>query len=103
MVLLPERVARRGIGAIMPCLPRPAKKPPDGPGWIHEIKHDGFRILAHRHGRSVRLLTRSGHDLADRFPLIADAIEVLPVRSCVVDGEAIVCDENGLARISHTN
>jgi bifunctional non-homologous end joining protein LigD len=80
-----------------PCLPRSADRPPASPGWIHEIKHDGFRILAHRKGRSVRLRTRNGHDLSDRFPLIAEAIEVLPVRSCVIDGEAIVCDDSGLA------
>jgi ATP-dependent DNA ligase len=77
-----------------PCLPRPASEPPPGPGWIHEIKHDGFRILAHRRGRSVRLFSRN---VADRFPLVAAAIEALPVRSCVVDGEAIVCDASGLA------
>jgi bifunctional non-homologous end joining protein LigD len=80
-----------------PCLPRPVQHPPAGPGWIHEIKHDGFRILAHRRSRSVRLLTRNGNDLGDRFPLAAAAIEALPVRSCVIDGEAIVCDDNGLA------
>ena len=80
-----------------PCLPRPTKEPPSGPGWIHEIKHDGFRVLAHRRGRSVQLLTRNGHDFADRFPLAAEAIEALPIRSCVIDGEAIVCDDNGLA------
>jgi ATP-dependent DNA ligase len=72
-----------------PCLPRLAKEPPVGPGWIHEIKHDGFRILAHRRGRAIRLLSRNGHDLADRFPLAAEAIEALPVKSCVIDGEAI--------------
>jgi bifunctional non-homologous end joining protein LigD len=53
--------------------------------------------LAHRQGRAVRLITRNGHDLADRFPLAAAAIEALPVRSCVIDGEAIVCDDGGLA------
>src|SRR5271154_3820260 len=52
-----------------PCLPRPAKEPPAGPGWIHEIKHDGFRIVAHRDGDRVRLVTRNGYDFADRFPL----------------------------------
>jgi bifunctional non-homologous end joining protein LigD len=80
-----------------PCLPRPALVPPAGPGWIHEIKHDGFRILAHRRGRRVRLLTRNGNDFTDRFPLIAEAMEALPVKSCVIDGEAIVCDGGGLA------
>ena len=67
-----------------------------GPG-LTEIKHDGFRILAHRRGRTVRLFSRNGHNFADRFPLVAAAIEALPVHSCVVDGEAIVCDDNGLA------
>jgi len=80
-----------------PCLPRPAEEPPTGPGWIHEIKHDGFRILAHRRGRSIRLITRNGHDLANRFPLAVAAIAALPVKSCVVDGEAIVCNDSGLA------
>ena len=42
-----------------PCLPRLAKEPPAGPGWIHEIKHDGFRIVAHRDARGMRLI-RSG-------------------------------------------
>jgi bifunctional non-homologous end joining protein LigD len=89
--------ADRSAPPFEPCLPRLAKEPPVGPGWIHEIKHDGFRILAHRRGRSVRLITRNGYDLADRFPLAAEAIEALPVRSCVIDGEAIACDDNGLA------
>jgi bifunctional non-homologous end joining protein LigD len=89
--------AEQSLPRFDPCLPRPADRPPAGPGWIHEIKHDGFRILAHRRGRSVRLITRNGHDLADRFPLVAAAIEELPVKSCVIDGEAIVCDDGGLA------
>jgi len=80
-----------------PCLPRPVQHPPAGPGWIHEIKHDGFRILAHRRGRSIRLGTRNGYDFADRFPLVTAAIEELPVKSCIIDGEAIVCDDSGLA------
>ena len=97
MVLLPERVARRGIGAIEPCLPSPAKAPPSGPGWIHEIKHDGFRLIARRDAAGVRLITRAGNDFSWRFPLIALAIGKLPVRSCVIDGEAIVTDDSGLA------
>jgi bifunctional non-homologous end joining protein LigD len=78
-------------------LPSPAKTPPSGPGWLHEIKHDGFRILARRDGTGVRLITRNGSDFTDRFPFIATALKTLPVRSCLIDGEAIVCDENGLA------
>jgi bifunctional non-homologous end joining protein LigD len=73
------------------CLPRPAKAPPAGPGWIHEIKHDGFRILAERDAQGVTLHTRRGYDFADRFPLAAAAIAKLSVKSCLIDGEAIVC------------
>jgi len=83
--------------AFEPCLPRLVDRPPAGSGWIHEIKHDGFRILVRRKGRSIRLISRNGYDLADRFPLIAAAIEQLPIRSCVIDGEAVACDDNGLA------
>src|SRR5262249_9697802 len=88
---------RPGLGIIEPCLPSPAKAPPSGPGWLHEIKHDGFRILARRDSAGVRLITRAGNDFTDRFPFIAMALKSLPVRSRMIDGEAIVCDENGLA------
>ena len=68
-----------------------------GPDWIHEIKHDGFRIVARRDGSRMRLISRNGHDLTYRFPSVAAAIAALPVRSCLVDGEAIVCNGDGLA------
>jgi bifunctional non-homologous end joining protein LigD len=83
--------------SLAPCLPRPAKEPPSGSGWIHEIKHDGFRILARRENDRVRLVTRNGYDFTDRYPKIATAVESLPVDSCLMDGEAIVVDECGLA------
>jgi bifunctional non-homologous end joining protein LigD len=95
-VLLRERT-RPGLGIIEPCLPSPAKVPPSGPGWLHEIKHDGFRILARRDSAGVRLITRNANDFTDRFPFIATAVAELPVKSCLIDGEAIVCEENGLA------
>ena len=88
---------RPGLGIIEPCLPSTAKVPPSGPGWLHEIKHDGFRILARRDRAGVRLFTRNANDFTDRFPFIATAVAELPVKSCLIDGEAIVCDENGLA------
>jgi hypothetical protein len=70
MVLLRDRRS----GSIEPCLPTSAKVPPTGAGWIHEIKHDGFRLLARRDGAGVRLITRHGNDFTSRFPLIATAI-----------------------------
>src|SRR5262250_1963656 len=85
------------VGIVEPRLPSPAKAPPSGPGWVHEFKHDGIRILARRDGAGVRLFTRAGDDFSSRFPFIAMAVSKLPVRSCLIDGEAIVCDENGVA------
>jgi bifunctional non-homologous end joining protein LigD len=49
----------RVAGLVEPCLPSPAKAPPSGPDWLHEIKHDGFRILARRDAAGVRLYTRT--------------------------------------------
>ena len=96
MSMLRERTGP-GLGIIEPCLPSPAKAPPSGPGWLHEIKHDGFRILARRDAAGVRLITRAGNDFSSRFPFITMALGKLSVRSCLIDGEAIVCDKNGLA------
>jgi ATP-dependent DNA ligase len=72
---------RPGLEILEPCLPSPAKAPPSGPGWLHEIKHDGFRILARRDAAGVRLITRAGNDFSGRFPFIAMAVGKLPVRS----------------------
>ena len=88
---------RPGLGIIEPCLPSPAKAPPSGPGWLHEIKHDGFRILARRDSAGVRLITRNGNDFTSRFPLAVDAVTRLPAHSFLLDGEAIVTNERGLA------
>jgi ATP-dependent DNA ligase len=87
----------RVAGLVEPCLPSPAKAPPSGPDWLHEIKHVGFRILALRDAAGVRLCTRNGHDFSKRFPLVMSAVATLPVRSCLIDGEAIVSDDSGLA------
>jgi len=65
---------------IEPCLPSPAKAPPSGPGWLHEIKHDGFRILARRESAGVRLITRHGTDFTARFPLAVEAVSALSAR-----------------------
>jgi ATP-dependent DNA ligase len=88
---------RPGLGIIEPCLPSPAKAPPSGSGWIHEIKHDGFCIMARRDGAGVRLITRHGNDFTSRFPLAVEALQALPGRSFLIDGEAICTDESGLA------
>jgi bifunctional non-homologous end joining protein LigD len=90
------RLGPRPNGFIEPCLPRPAPKPPAGPGWIHEIKHDGFRLMARRDPAGVRRLTRRGLDWTGRYPSIAAAVAALSCRSCLIDGEVGICGEDGV-------
>ena len=87
---MPNAIGRRD--RVAPCLPCPS-----GPEWIHEIKHEGYRLIARRDTSGVRLLTRNGYDWAHRFPLIAEAAGALQVRSFLVDGEVVCCDHTGVA------
>ena len=100
-VLLRVRlIARHACSArrFRPALPATkAQEPPSGPMWLHEIKHDGFRVIARKDDKRVRLYSRPGNDLTRRFPLIVDALSRLRSRSCIIDGEAVACDENGVA------
>jgi bifunctional non-homologous end joining protein LigD len=57
-------------GFIAPCLPTNAPQPPYGSMWLHEIKHDGFRVIARKEGKRIKLYSRPGNDLTYRFPLI---------------------------------
>jgi len=84
-------------GFIAPCLPTKTDKLPSGGQWLHEIKHDGFRINARKSGAQVRLYSRPGNDLTHRFPLIVETLARLRSRSCIIDGEAVACDDNGVA------
>jgi bifunctional non-homologous end joining protein LigD len=96
-MLLRERSAARPAGFVEPCRPSRAPRPPSGPDWVHEIKHDGFRLLVRREGSRVRLWTRGGHDWADRFPAIVEAASRLRTPSFLIDGEAVICRDDGLS------
>jgi bifunctional non-homologous end joining protein LigD len=85
-------------GFIAPCLPTKANTPPSGALWLHEIKHDGFRIIARKEGDRVRLYSRPGNDLTYRFPLIVESLTRLRSRSCIMDGEGMCCDDDGRPR-----
>jgi ATP dependent DNA ligase domain len=76
----------RTDGFIEPSVPTIAHKPPSGPGWVHEIKHDGYRLIVRREGRTVRLFTRRGHDWTDRYPAIA-AVARSPVSPVPARGD----------------
>src|SRR5262245_50460890 len=84
------------IGFIAPRPPSKVPHPPAGDGWIHEIKYDGFRMLAWRQGERVRLFTRRGLDWTGKFPDVAGAIAALACRSCLIDGEVVACTEAGV-------
>src|SRR5215203_3250910 len=97
----PTRWARpkllRPPGFIVPCRPTLAAKVPTGDDWIHELKHDGFRIIAHKDGgERVHLWSRNGRDRSGDFVAIADAVRALPASRIVLDGEAIAHCLEGL-------
>jgi bifunctional non-homologous end joining protein LigD len=73
---------------------------PSGPGWIHEIKFDGYRIQARLDHGEVRLLTRKGLDWKAKFPNIADAVAALPAETALLDGEIVVEDDRGVSNFS---
>ncbi|RDJ12402.1 non-homologous end-joining DNA ligase [Rhizobium grahamii] len=80
---------------VEPCLALLKPRPPVGPDWLYEIKWDGYRIAVHLNNGNVRILTRGGHDWTQRFPGIEDAAKRLGVGSAILDGEAVVLDEEG--------
>jgi bifunctional non-homologous end joining protein LigD len=85
---------------IAPQLAAEVKAPPDGEGWLHELKLDGYRIQAHvteqkRGGRKVTLYSRNGLDWTHRMPEVARAVAMLPVKDAVLDGELVVLDSEG--------
>jgi bifunctional non-homologous end joining protein LigD len=73
------------------------EKPPVGPDWIHEIKHDGYHMIVRKKDGRVRMFTRRDYDWTDRFPLIREAVAALRPAALVLDGEAVCCDEDGTA------
>jgi bifunctional non-homologous end joining protein LigD len=88
---------RRPPGFIEPCLPTNASTVPSGPQWAYEITHDGFRFICRRDGDRVRVFSRRGHDWTDRVPFIAKTLAKLRVTSVTLDGEGVVCGQNGVA------
>ena len=82
----------RPSGFIEPCQPLKVARPPSGPLWVHEIKHDGYRLLARRKGIGA---SRMGNDWADRFPSIVEAAAHLEAHSFLIDGEAVIARDDG--------
>ncbi|HET7587886.1 MAG TPA: DNA ligase D [Gammaproteobacteria bacterium] len=74
------------------------QKAPAGDDWLHEIKFDGYRLLARLDHGKVRLLTRNGKDWSDRFPVLRDRLATLEVDSAMLDGELVSLDSAGISR-----
>jgi bifunctional non-homologous end joining protein LigD len=82
-------------GFVPRCLPTFARTPPDGPQWVYEIKHDGFRFICRREGDRVRVFSRHGKDWSDKVPAIVEAMLALPAPA-TLDGEGVVVDDRGV-------
>ena len=84
-----------------PCLGSPSGRPPSGPKWIHEIKHDGYRIQARVDGARARLLTRKGLDWSERFPNVVPVVTRLGLKQALFDGEIVVEDDAGISNLNN--
>ena len=80
---------------IPPSLPVLKREPPDGPQWLHEVKHDGFRAQLHLVDHAVTVYGKNGGDLTHRFGAIASAVAALPFESVILDAELVACDPDG--------
>jgi bifunctional non-homologous end joining protein LigD len=85
-------------GFVIPAQPVLASKPPSGAHWVHELKHDGYRIIVRRDGPAVRLYSRNAYDWTLRLAGIATAAGVIKAKSFTIDGEAVVLGPDGLSR-----
>jgi bifunctional non-homologous end joining protein LigD len=95
----PKRKASRKAGAgefVAPQLASAAEAAPDGARWLHEVKFDGYRLVARKTGKSVMLFTRNAYDWTDRFPGIAAALAGLAAKSALLDGEAAYVKPDGV-------
>jgi bifunctional non-homologous end joining protein LigD len=84
-----------------PSLASPCETPPSGPKWVHEIKHNGYRMQARIDGTTVQLLTRKGLDWTERFASIAAAIKKIGLASGLLDGEIVVEEPNGITSFNN--
>lgn len=78
-----------------PQLPSPVESPPQGDGWLHEIKFDGYRTLIRKDGDAVKFLTRKGLDWTERYKALVPAIQALDCDTAFIDGEVAVQNARG--------
>jgi bifunctional non-homologous end joining protein LigD len=102
-----EKDGPPATGAVRGALPQAqepqlcsiAEEPPEGEDWISEIKLDGYRLIVSVDQGAVRLLTRNGHDWADRLPSVAKAMSALSVHTAMLDGELVAVRDDGISSL----
>jgi bifunctional non-homologous end joining protein LigD len=82
--------------SVKPLLATAAAAAPDGAEWLHEIKYDGYRLIAYVEGGKARLVTRGGLDWTEKFPALAARLAAVPVKSGIFDGELVALRPNGI-------
>lgn len=92
-----NKTANMQLAFVPPALCEPRKRPPDGAQWLHEMKYDGYRLQIILERGRARLFTREGHDWSERFGLLRQTAEKLPMQSAIIDGEAVVFDARGVS------
>jgi bifunctional non-homologous end joining protein LigD len=75
--------------------PKLLETPPTVGDWVYELKFDGIRLIAVKNGKKVNLISRNENELSGRFPEVVEAIRLLPIADCVIDGEVVALDEKG--------
>lgn len=84
-------------GFIAPELATLVDTMPEGEEWVHEIKFDGYRILAYIQDGNVRMYTRTGQDWTHKFHPLADVLRKMPVQNAIIDGEVIALNDEGIS------
>src|SRR5436190_7563775 len=91
-----RRTKEKAAPGFIPELdPEDADAPPRGPGWVHEVKWDGFRAQAHLRNGKVTTYSRSGLDWTSEFDTVSEAVSMLKAKSAVLDGEVVVIGPGG--------
>jgi bifunctional non-homologous end joining protein LigD len=90
--------SRRNVSApefVPPMRATPIAQLPEGPEWIYEVKWDGYRALAAKHGNDVRLLSLKNKDLAGDFPTVVNAVRTIKAGTALLDGEIVAVNAQG--------
>jgi bifunctional non-homologous end joining protein LigD len=90
-----SRLPKRKVEFVEPMKAVLVDNLPKGENWVYELKFDGVRALALKHGKNIRLISRNAKDFTAKFPEVVEALRDLPCKEAVLDGEIAALDEEG--------